>query len=217
MANADRCHLTIPWKETAKADLRLDDEGLLESRGLKTFGERMFDNFKAIERRINDTACSTFAISSASFYYGDDVNVTVGGGGSSGNVLLTGWQQRADTGTGGTWALASDFLTVPQGTYLVSAWCEVFGPDFTAATDVAEVDLAITGPNDAVRSSSPRRDDDIRTFWLSCSGPINVSDAAGGDISLTLRAQGTAGYTFVAESNRMLTVQQLGTAVAAAI
>lgn len=58
MANADKCHLLIPFKGylMTLADA-VDDDGRIDKQALKLAGQREFENYKAIERRINDPAC----------------------------------------------------------------------------------------------------------------------------------------------------------------
>lgn len=58
MPNADRCHLNIPHKEYLKGlEKAFDGVEGVDTRALRTMGEHEFDNYKAIERRINDPAC----------------------------------------------------------------------------------------------------------------------------------------------------------------
>lgn len=59
MANADKCHLIIPFKSylMTLADA-VDDEGRINKQALKLAGQREFENYKAIERRINDPDCN---------------------------------------------------------------------------------------------------------------------------------------------------------------
>ena len=59
MANADKCHLIIPFKSylMTLADA-VDDEGKIDKAAFMLAGQREFENYKAIERRINDPACN---------------------------------------------------------------------------------------------------------------------------------------------------------------
>lgn len=57
MANADKCHLLIPYKDaTREADPSSDIPGQLD---WSTYASQMFQNFKAIENRINDPDCQS--------------------------------------------------------------------------------------------------------------------------------------------------------------
>lgn len=59
MPNADKCYLSIPFKQylMSLADA-IDDEGNIDPQALKLAGRREFENYKAIERRVNDAACA---------------------------------------------------------------------------------------------------------------------------------------------------------------
>lgn len=58
MANADKCFLNIPFKGWAQTLARAADaEGNIDPAALALGGDREFENYKAIERRINDSSC----------------------------------------------------------------------------------------------------------------------------------------------------------------
>jgi hypothetical protein len=57
MANAGRCFLNVPFKEYLKG-LKLDAEGQVDEESLRIAASREFENYKAIERRINDLSCT---------------------------------------------------------------------------------------------------------------------------------------------------------------
>lgn len=80
MADADRCYLNIPWKEYA----RLLEKALANVEGvdlevLRTIGSQEFDNYKAIERRVNDDTCGGDCDCIAAVYYGNN----------NGSIILT--------------------------------------------------------------------------------------------------------------------------------
>lgn len=56
MPLADKCHLNIPFKNFL-ASLQFDEEGRVDPASLKLAQQREFENYKAIERRMNDPAC----------------------------------------------------------------------------------------------------------------------------------------------------------------
>lgn len=56
MPNADKCHLNIPFKEYLK-QLDVDVNGKVDEASLQRAADQEFENYKAIERRINDPAC----------------------------------------------------------------------------------------------------------------------------------------------------------------
>lgn len=59
MPNADKCHLNIPFKEYLK-QLKVDEEGKVDGGQamLDRIADQEFENYKAIERRVNDPACA---------------------------------------------------------------------------------------------------------------------------------------------------------------
>lgn len=58
MANADKCWLNIPFKGVIQSLAQsIDADGKIDPAALKLAGDREFENYKAIERRINDPGC----------------------------------------------------------------------------------------------------------------------------------------------------------------
>lgn len=120
MPNANKCHLNIPFKNYLKS-LRLNDEGGVDEASLKIAVGQEFENYKAIERRINDPACTPGATNSASFwgraaqsfYEGVSVQAT--------------WLERANSGSGSSWVLTGTTLRVPAGVYQITSSCTVQG------------------------------------------------------------------------------------------
>lgn len=120
MANADKCHLNIPFKETAKANLLLDDQGQLESGALERFQEQEFENYKSIERRVNDAACqggegctvSAWVGESSTFATGSDTFAVSGN--SQGSVAFTDWTELWNNGD---WDVSEGIYPLQPGLY----------------------------------------------------------------------------------------------------
>lgn len=92
MPNADKCHLNIPYKDTARANLTFDEEGMLRREGLERFNSELFENLKEIERRINNKACrgsgisrpyATYVVAAPNSQHPDSANADFQGGSSA--------------------------------------------------------------------------------------------------------------------------------------
>jgi len=76
MANADKCHLNIPFKDYLKS-LRVDSEGKVDEASLATAASQEFENYKAIERRVNDSACGGTGTCGCSYVIAETGNITL--------------------------------------------------------------------------------------------------------------------------------------------
>lgn len=128
MPNADKCYLIIPFKEAAKG-LDLDDEGLLTPTSLKEFGSREFENYKSIERRINDPECNGGCCAQG-FSRSMSIGGTLSAGSSTTLLLGTASYDFYTSASGdttfqaGMWSL-SLYLAVVFGTTTVTGYVRV--------------------------------------------------------------------------------------------
>lgn len=67
MANADKCHLDIPFKEHLKG-VQLDADGKVDATSLRVAADQEFENYKVIERRINNPACGSGECECSAFW-----------------------------------------------------------------------------------------------------------------------------------------------------
>lgn len=126
MTAADKCHLNIPFKETARSDLRLDADGSLDPDALKRFGAREFENYKAIERRINDPDCGGEGCTPVTIIA--ESNTKAAGGSTIGLTAQTSFSTSMTSystldSTGGTWTFSGGgdgFHPPVSGLYFVT-------------------------------------------------------------------------------------------------
>lgn len=120
MAAADKCHLDIPFKDTTRENLKVDGKGQVDGALASTFGAQMFENFKAIERRINDPACmgegctvSAWVGESSTFANGTDTYGLTGS--ASGAQAFTDWTELWNNGD---WDVGEGVYPAQPGLYL---------------------------------------------------------------------------------------------------
>jgi len=118
MAMADKCHLNIPFKEYLKG-LRLDGEGKLSQSQLDRAASQEFENYKAIERRINDRGCAGGGCCTWGFNGRGGGSVASSGDStievSAGNSSLGGYLYPSETNE----------VSLPAGVWMVSGYVSV--------------------------------------------------------------------------------------------
>jgi len=125
MANADKCHLNIPFKEYFKSFDPTDPASL------KLAADREFENYKAIERRINDPACDPVG-GPTSFCHAQSNSATISlVGATYGYADLT-WAAIVEESGG--WTISGGEIIAPDTSilyhvYVASSFTDASGTD----------------------------------------------------------------------------------------
>lgn len=219
VADADRCHLFIPWKEWAK-DLSSALEGVegVNQSILKKMGEQEFDNLKKIENRINDQTCAGGECECMSW-----IGVSDSFANGTSNLVLTGgtfqgseideWEVVASQGTPPTFAGAG-FGTVTlneNGWYHISVsvnFHHVSGTDTVYPNiHLFAEDLPMPQFNAAWQQSTVAADGMDGACAVSASIPFMAGDSfhtagylrapTAATRTMTIDATGDNGYAFM--------------------
>lgn len=140
MANADKCYLNIPFKNYLRSlALAVDDDGRISRDQLLLAASREFENYKAIERRINDSGCSPGGGCCAALFLGSGTStptITDGNSsfiaaalGSAGDIAPTGFSTTLEAGA---WSVSGQVIVNPTGT--VTGHAQAFNNPSPGAT-----------------------------------------------------------------------------------
>lgn len=129
MPNADKCFLLIPYKEYLKG-IRVNSDGTIDQTSLTTAADQEFENYKAIERRINDPDCTGGGCCSAIFSgrgsgsaIGSSSSATVSTASTNaGDISPAGM---GSTLAAGAWSVTGHAICDPTGTPAVGGFIDI--------------------------------------------------------------------------------------------
>ncbi len=117
MGDADKCFLLIPYKD----GFRIIAQGDADETTYKTVADQMFQNFKAIENRINDPDCSGGETERDWVMFRTNAQQLIS---PSTSTTIENWDlsQTWTSGEGSSWPMnyTSGELTIPSGVYFTS-------------------------------------------------------------------------------------------------